>query len=137
MSTDLSIGSAIIPTGVDKVYGSEPIKVKQNDIASSPPNNPRIGNIQGTKELKLAKIQGQNITVGDQEMIREIEKAVQAATAPLTTFDISIHKGTNELLIKVLNKDTGELIREIPPEQTLNIVANLRKKAGIVVDARR
>jgi flagellar protein FlaG len=37
-------------------------------------------------------------------------------------------------MVKVLNKDTGELIREVPPEKTLDLVASMMEIAGILVD---
>jgi flagellar protein FlaG len=45
-----------------------------------------------------------------------------------------VHKETKAIMVKVLNKDTGELIREIPPEKTLDIVANMMEIAGIIID---
>ena len=37
-------------------------------------------------------------------------------------------------MVKVLNKENGELIREIPPEKTLDLVANMMEIAGILID---
>jgi flagellar protein FlaG len=39
--------------------------------------------------------------------------------------------------VKVLNKDNGEVIREIPSEKTLDFVAKLREATGILIDERR
>ena len=40
-------------------------------------------------------------------------------------------------MIKVINKQTQEVIREIPPEKILDIVANLWKIAGLIIDEKR
>jgi flagellar protein FlaG len=40
-------------------------------------------------------------------------------------------------MVKVLNTDTGQVIREIPPEKNLDFVAKLWEMAGILVDERR
>ncbi|MNC25145.1 flagellar protein FlaG [compost metagenome] len=50
--------------------------------------------------------------------------------------DISIHEKTHKLMVKVMNKETGELIREVPPEKTLDLVAKMMELAGIMIDER-
>jgi flagellar protein FlaG len=40
-------------------------------------------------------------------------------------------------MVKVMDKEDGKVIREIPPEKTLDLVAKLWELAGILVDERR
>ena len=54
-----------------------------------------------------------------------------------TKCEFSYHEGTNRISIKVLDKDTDEVIREIPPEETLEMVEKMWELAGILVDERR
>ncbi|PYE50642.1 flagellar protein FlaG [Paenibacillus barcinonensis] len=88
---------------------------------------------QGLSLSQLEK-QGTPLSVGQEQLIRTIENAVKSLQGPQTTLDISIHEKTHEIMVKVLNKDTGELIREIPPEKTLDLVAKMMELAGILVD---
>jgi len=37
----------------------------------------------------------------------------------------SIHEETKEIMVKVLDTDTEEVIREIPPEKILDMVAKI------------
>lgn len=46
----------------------------------------------------------------------------------------SIHEATGRTLVKVVSSDTGELVREIPPEQILDLVAKLEDIMGILYD---
>jgi flagellar protein FlaG len=48
-----------------------------------------------------------------------------------------VHQKTKQISITVKDKDTGEVIREIPPEKTLDMVARLWKMAGILIDEKR
>lgn len=80
--------------------------------------------------------QGQYVTLGEEQLIKAIDRAVKALEGPNTTFEVSVHKQTNSIMVKVLNKNTGELIREIPPEKTLDLVAKMMEFAGILVDER-
>lgn len=54
-----------------------------------------------------------------------------------TKCEFSYHEGTKRVSIKVLDKDTDEVIREIPPEETLEMVEKMWELAGILVDERR
>ncbi|MCM3786007.1 flagellar protein FlaG [Neobacillus mesonae] len=74
------------------------------------------------------------MTPGQEHLIQNIERAIKALEGPQTTLDISIHEKTHDIMVKVLNKETGELIREIPPEKTLDLVAKMMEIAGILVD---
>ncbi|HHW70656.1 MAG TPA: flagellar protein FlaG [Clostridiales bacterium] len=51
-------------------------------------------------------------------------------------FEISIHEGTKAIMVKVIDESTDEIIREIPPEKILDMVAALWEMAGIIVDRR-
>lgn len=46
----------------------------------------------------------------------------------------SLHKETGRTMVKVVNKDTNELIREIPSEEVLNLAAKLDEMIGIIFD---
>lgn len=90
--------------------------------------------IKSTKELSQVEKQGRTVSVGEEQLLRTIERAVKSLQGPQTTLDISIHDKTHEIMVKVLNKDTGEVIREVPPEKTLDLVAKMMELAGLLVD---
>lgn len=73
-------------------------------------------------------------SMAEQQLIQTIERAVKALQGPETTLDVSVHEKTRDIMVKVLNKDTGEIIREIPREKTLDLVAKMMEIAGIIVD---
>ena len=37
-------------------------------------------------------------------------------------------------MIKIVNKDTKEIVKEFPPEKTLDMIAKVWEIAGILVD---
>ena len=45
-----------------------------------------------------------------------------------------IHEKTNRVTIRIVDKDTKEVIKELPPEKTLNMIAKVWELAGIMVD---
>ena len=54
-----------------------------------------------------------------------------------TRCEYSYHKETNRVSIKVFDADTDEVIREIPPEKTLDMIAKTLELAGLLVDEKR
>jgi len=68
----------------------------------------------------------------------ELNKAIESVNKSVNTYDrrleFSIHETTNEIMVKVVDTNTDEVIREIPPEKILDMVAKLWEMAGIIVD---
>ncbi|MCR4705189.1 MAG: flagellar protein FlaG [Lachnospiraceae bacterium] len=48
-----------------------------------------------------------------------------------------IHEKTNRVTIKIVDKETKEVLREFPPEKTLDMIAKAWELAGIMVDEKR
>ena len=48
-----------------------------------------------------------------------------------------IHEGTNRVTIQIVDKDTKKVIKELPPEKTLDMIARVWEMAGILVDEKR
>lgn len=48
-----------------------------------------------------------------------------------------VHEKTNRITIKIVDKDTKEVIKEFPPEKTLDMIAKVWEMAGILVDEKR
>ncbi|WP_025685768.1 flagellar protein FlaG [Paenibacillus maysiensis] len=69
-----------------------------------------------------------------EEAVKELQKAIDAIQGPQKTFEISVHEKTHAIMIKVMNKETGDLIREVPPEKILDIAARMMEIAGIIID---
>lgn len=64
------------------------------------------------------------------EMNRKINNSNEEAV-------FGIHEKTNRITIKIVNKDTKEIIKEFPPEKTLDMIAKVWEMAGILVDEKR
>ena len=45
-----------------------------------------------------------------------------------------IHDATNRVTIKIVDKDTKKVLKEYPPEKTLDMIAKVWEVAGLLVD---
>ena len=46
-------------------------------------------------------------------------------------------KDINRVSVKLIDEDTGEVIREIPSEETLEMIRRLKEMTGLLVDEQR
>lgn len=69
----------------------------------------------------------------------QIRKAVEQLNKSMANSEavFGIHEGTNRVTIKIVDKSTKEVIKELPPEKTLDMIARVWDLAGILVDEKR
>lgn len=70
----------------------------------------------------------------------ELEQAVKQSNKLLfnddNRFEFEIHEGTGRMMVKLVNKETKEIVKEIPSEKILDLIANIWDLVGILVDER-
>lgn len=101
---------------------NEQEKVAELNLEKQTANNEEI------KQQNKASIYNED------ELIQIIEEANQDILFYDRKFEFSIHEDTKAIMVKVINAGTDEIIREIPPEKILDMVAKMWEMAGIFVD---
>lgn len=75
------------------------------------------------------------------EKEHDVIKAIEKANKHIKTYDrrleFAIHDTTKQIMVKVLDTNDDTVIREIPSEKVLDMVAHLWEVAGILVDEHR
>lgn len=68
-----------------------------------------------------------------------IRKAVEDLNKKMSNSiaEFGIHEETNRVTIKLVDKQTKEVIKELPPEKTLDMIAKVWEMAGLLVDEKR
>ena len=66
----------------------------------------------------------------------QLKKAVNDLNKQMKNSEaiFGIHDKTNRVTIKIIDKTTKEVIKEYPPEETLDMIAKVWEIAGILVD---
>lgn len=90
-----------------------------------------------TTSLELMHKEKYELTISEEAIVRAVEKANKALAGFGKRFEYNIHEKTGDIIVKVYNADTNELIREIPPEKILDLVAKLQEICGVIVDEKR
>jgi flagellar protein FlaG len=51
-----------------------------------------------------------------------------------TDLSIKVHRGTGRIMVQVISKTDGKVIREIPPEGLLDLATKMEEMAGVIFD---
>lgn len=132
----ISGGSAMSYQGSATVAASVATSVEP--VAETPE---AVAQVASTQEFSLNT--GINEENGHSEELgmnsKQLKNAVNDLNKQLKDSEaiFGIHEKTNRVTIKIVNKSTKEVIKEFPPEQTLDMIAKVWEIAGILVDEKR
>ena len=125
-------------TNINKSSTSHSVAVTQKVSVVDIEKSNRDWSQSITKNIsQLNEYEKDNMPVSERVVIEAIQRANKAILGGNRRFEFSIHEQTNEIVVKVYNSDTDELIKEIPNEKILDMVAKICEMAGIFVDERR
>ena len=79
---------------------------------------------------------GQGAGAREQQSQESVKKMVDQLNKKMSNSEaiFGIHEDTNRVTIKIVDKETKEVIKEYPPEKTLDMIAKVWEMAGILVD---
>jgi len=94
------------------------------------------GNFENQRELKNHQNsfeEAKNESFEEQVKVRV--EAVNDFLVPLkTSIKFVFHEELQEYYVEVINEDTNEVIREIPPKKFLDMYAEMAKFMGLIID---
>ncbi len=64
------------------------------------------------------------------KVVEDVNAVVHQVASTKITFDID--EDTGRSVVRVLDKETGEVIRQVPPEELLTLVARMRQLSGLI-----
>lgn len=108
-------------------------------ITTAKPELSNSQNVSSDKEdaIKESENREENISFpGEKKLIEAIEKKEKDVLGPNTSLKFSIHEKTKEVIVKIIDDETKEVIKEIPPEKIIDMIADMCERAGIFVDKR-
>ena len=122
-------GSSAKAAPVQQVSESKPVDftaaAKEIRASEAEYKNPNL-------EQNESEENGAQATSSLKEAISKINSAQGNAEAVF-----GIHEGTNRVMIKMVDKETKKVIKEFPPDETLDMIARMWEIAGIMVDEKR
>lgn len=117
-------------------YASEPVKAEAAPAAEVTMEKQENDYTQDTNEQGRMEVENAK-EVSPEKVKKAVSEINQKIKPTHTSCQFSYHEETNRISIKVINDDTDEVIREIPPEKTLDMIAKTLELEGILVDEKR
>jgi len=74
--------------------------------------------------------------VSEQRLEQAIEDLSKGIDLLQRQLHFRLHKETGRLMVLVVNRETDEVIRQVPPEEVLDAAAKLRELIGLLIDER-
>lgn len=117
------------------------------NYAESPVVTPTMGKSGAATELPIQRKSsatgmdmpnnGSNGQTNEQHIKSAVDKANKAMKNTQTRCEFSYHEPTKSISIKIIDKQTDEVLREVPPEKILDMIEKMWEMAGILVDEKR
>jgi flagellar protein FlaG len=83
----------------------------------------------------------QKVLEWDRTHMEDLEEQVEKINTAAQTFNTGlrfrIHEESERVMVEVVDLDENEVIKEIPPEKILNMVAQIQNIIGLFIDTRR
>ena len=118
----ISMSNPLPPPSVSKVARREVEKVAETSaikVTSVESNAPEKQKLEGVSSSKLNELQ---------------QLTEQAFASDDLRLSISFEKSIGRFVYRGVDRETGEVVREYPPEEVIERIAHLREIAGIAVD---
>lgn len=134
------LSSAMTYQAAPTAPASKPVQQTKNTEVNLQQNQPVVDKQTVSVQAAAEKEDGYNHS-GHQDANKneQIKKAVEQLNKKMQNSEalFGIHEETNRVTIKIVDKETKEVIKELPPEKTLDMIAKAWEMAGILVDEKR
>lgn len=91
--------------------------------------------LEGVSEQAVAEVQA-SLGRTREAVEAAVEEANQALVSTALSVRFSVEGDTGQIVVRLMDQDTGEVVRQIPSEDQLAISARLRELLGVFFDSR-
>lgn len=74
----------------------------------------------------------------DKDLNNTLNESLEVADILAKAFNkaikFQVHKDTKEVYVEIVDRDTGEVIKQLPPEEMIKLAASLEEFLGLIVD---
>jgi len=96
---------------------------------------------EASGELKQAGPQPKVRNEGQEDVqkdLRSVQKSIELLNRTMKSYNtelhFTLHEKSGEYLVKIINTRDNSVIREIPPQKVLDMVAYFKEVLGLIVD---
>ncbi|MBS5931607.1 MAG: flagellar protein FlaG [Clostridiales bacterium] len=132
------------------INGVKPGSQGTGDVSSNVASESAVTEVEKVSAQSTENMGGQNVqTVSqatenqqltDEQLDKKLKDAISMAnnklnqSQPLTRCEFTYHEDVNRVSIKLIDKETREVVKEIPPEKRIKMIEKLWEITGLLVD---
>ena len=111
---------------------TEPIAIAVNNMAPQQPQA-RSPAVKGAPQKRRDDVKAEK---PDLSLTTDLAAGAQKNLNMIhgVGLQFAVHEASGEIMVTVRNESTGEVIRQIPPQETLNLAAKLDAMVGLIFD---
>lgn len=130
------VGNAVI-NRTNNYPKVENVETSQTVKSATVTNEPKGKQTEGNSKNALGEEPGKENETASTRTIKQVVSDINRKLNNNTIARFGYHEDTNRVTIKIIDKDTEDVIKEIPPEKTLDLIAKAWELAGILVDEKK
>ena len=119
------------------VKAPEPVTEAPETVSNSVASDVLVINRAGSDEMQGSGNDAEKQSKKQQSSLAEAAKDINRKINSNTIAEFGYHEATRRITIKIKDKDTDEVIKEIPSEKALEMLEKAWEIAGILVDEKR
>lgn len=112
--TQQSVSEAVLPDEGDKKQAAATTGREQSSMA-----------VTGKSDQNVERVS---------EIVDAVQESMDMIKEQTTHLRFSVHEQTDQVMVKITNPDSGEVIREIPSQEFLDLAAKFEKMVGLMFD---
>lgn len=129
-----------------EVRAEAAVKVEHAEVTTVSENLAKETSAIDVKQASAENAGGYSAGASTSELVEaqqakqaQIKKAVEDINKRAKSSEavFGVHEDTNRVTIKIVDKQTKEVIKEFPPDKTLDMIARVWEMAGLMVDEKR
>jgi flagellar protein FlaG len=116
------------------VFYSSSVKAESIDLNAqlTKSNNKPI-----QSSIDIADKESFELSISEQAVMRAVERANKVMAGKPNHAEFSVHKPYGDIVVKIVNSETQEIIREFPSEKVLALLDKLQELNGAIIDEKR
>ena len=107
------------------------------EASNTASDNSRSNDGKVVSSTELLHKKSNELSISDAALQKALEKVNKALKGIDTRLEYSVHKETGDIMVKVINEETKEVVREVPPEKIIDLVVKLQELSGLIIDEKR
>ncbi|MEN6473600.1 MAG: flagellar protein FlaG [Syntrophaceae bacterium] len=110
----------------------QPVRSENTGVGSgsiSPISTKRGNAVEPSSQKSL-----QNETRSTEEIQKDVDAINQQLKTADSSLQFSVDDTSNEVVVRIVERDSGKVIRQIPPESIVRLRENMREMSGLFVE---